>query len=225
MTASGMKARIFDDAQSVAQATADLVAAALAGGVERLVLAGGTTPKLAYRLLSPGPVWGKVTIFFGDERCVPPDDPESNYAMAREELLSRVDPASVHRIPGELGAEEAAARYDAVLRGAGPLDLVLLGMGQDGHTASLFPGAPELGLTGAKAIAVHNAPKPPPDRISLSLEALREARRVVFIVTGSDKADAVVKASRGEVPSGMVPGAEYLLDRAAAAALPEGATA
>ena len=220
-----MKARIFDDADAVAAAAADLVSEALREGAERLVLAGGTTPKLAYRLLQPGPGWARATVLFGDERCVGPEDPESNFAMAEQELLSRVHPASVHRIAGELGAEEAAARYGAVLAGTGPLDLVLLGMGEDGHTASLFPGAPEVGITGARALAVHNAPKPPPDRVSLSLETLRAAQRVVFLVTGSDKTDAVLKASRGEVPSGMVPGAEYLLDRAAARLLPEGATA
>ena len=159
-----------------------------------------------------------MAVLFGDERCVPPDDPESNYWMAHEALLERVHPGTVHRMPGELGAEAAAERYDAVVRAASPLDLVLLGMGQDGHTASLFPGNPALRAPGG-AVAVHGAPKPPPDRVSLTLEALRSARRVVLVVTGADKAEGLRGARRGDVPAGMVPGAEFLVDRAAAALL------
>jgi len=218
--------RVLDDAGAVAAAAAELVAASIAetapgAGPWTLVLAGGSTPRRAYQLLagwgSPLP-WGRVTILFGDERCVPPDDPESNYRLAREELLDRVHPGSVHRMAGELGAEEAAARYDAVVRTLGPLDLVLLGMGPDGHTASLFPDHPAVAAEGC-AVAVHGAPKPPPDRVSLTLPALRAARRVVFLVTGADKAEALALAGAGTVPSGMIPNAEYLVDRAAAARL------
>lgn len=215
-----LNAKVLDDPAAVARATAELVTSALEGGAESLVLAGGTTPKAAYQLLRPGPVWGRVSVLFGDERCVPPDDPDSNYAMAQQTLLGRVGPANVFRMPGELGAEEAARRYDAVLQRVGPLDLVLLGMGQDGHTASLAPGYREDPGATALAVAVHDFPKPPPDRVTLTLQALRSARRVVFIVTGADKADAVLLASEGSVPSGQIPGAEYLLDRAAAAKLP-----
>lgn len=211
--------RVLDDAEAVAAATADLVAAAVEGGARTLVLAGGTTPRRAYQLLAGRPLpWGRVAVLFGDERCVPPTDPDSNYWMAHETLLERVHPGTVHRMPGELGAETAAALYDGVVRAASPLDLVLLGIGPDGHTASLFPGHPALGATGG-AVAVHDAPKPPPDRVSLTLEALRAARRVVLVVTGADKADALRAARRGEVPSGMIPGAEFLVDRAAAARL------
>jgi len=159
--------------------------------------------------------WSAVELWFTDERCVPPDDAESNYAMARAALLHRVAPFGVLRMPGELGAEAAASLYDAVVRAHSPLDLILLGMGQDGHTASLFPGHPALAASGY-AVAVHDAPKPPPDRVSLTLGALREARRVVLLVTGEDKREAVARARRGEVPSGLIPGAEMLLDRAAA---------
>ena len=154
-------------------------------------------------------------MLFGDERCVPPDHPDSNYRMAREELLDHVGPASVHRMAGELGAEAAAADYDAVVAALQPLDLILLGLGEDGHTASLFPGNPALEAAGW-AVAVHGAPKPPPDRVSLSLTTLRGARRVLVMATGRDKAAAVEMARRGEVPAGMIPAAEWVLDAAAA---------
>ncbi len=214
-----MNVRVLDDPEAVAAAAAGLVAVAIEQGTRTLVLAGGSTPRRAYQLLAGRPLaWGRVTALFGDERCVAPDHPESNFRMAREALLDHVYPGSVHRMPGELGAEAAAALYDPVVRWLSPLDLVLLGMGPDGHTASLFPGHPALREEGF-AVAVHEAPKPPPDRVSLTLGALRTARRVVFLVTGADKAGALALAGRGEVPSGMVPGAEYLVDRAAAARL------
>jgi 6-phosphogluconolactonase len=210
--------RVLDDPQSVAGAVADLVAKAIESGTRTLVLAGGSTPRRAYQLLAERPLqWGRVTVLFGDERCVPPDDSESNYWMARE-LLDRVRPGGVHRIPAELGAEEGAELYDGVVRRLAPLDLVLLGVGPDGHTASLFPDHPALEATGF-AVAVHHAPKPPPDRVSLTLRVLREARSTVFIVTGSDKAEALARAQRGAVPAGMIADAEYVVDRAAAAML------
>jgi 6-phosphogluconolactonase len=211
-----MKVQVLDDAESVATAAADLVAGAVRGGLRTLVLAGGSTPRRAYQLLAGVPLeWGRVTALFGDERCVPPDDPESNYLMAKQELLDRVYPGSVHRMPAELGAETAAALYDGIVRGLSPLDLVLLGMGQDGHTASLFPGHPALRATGCAA-GVHGAPKPPSDRVTLTLGTLRAAQLVVFLVTGADKAAALDRALRGEVPAGMIPAALFLVDRAAA---------
>jgi 6-phosphogluconolactonase len=214
-----LNARILDTPEQVAAAAADLVAEAVAGGARTLTLAGGGTPRQAYRLLSGKSLeWGRVTVLFGDERCLPPDDPESNYWMAKQELIDHVHPATVHRIPAELGPEVAGRLYDPVVRGLTPIDLVLLGMGPDGHTASLFPGAPELRADGY-AVGVRGSPKPPPERVTLTLTALREARRVVFLVTGADKAEAVVRAREGQVPSGMIPDAEYLLDRAAAAGL------
>jgi 6-phosphogluconolactonase len=208
--------RVHDDAEGVARASADLIAEAILAGCRTLVLAGGSTPKRAYELLAERRLpWGRITALFGDERCVAPDDPESNYLMAKRSLLDRVHPGSVHRMPGELGAEEAAARYGPILAGLSPLDLVLLGMGPDGHTASLFPGHAAL-QAGGHAVAVHGAPKPPPDRVSLTLGALRAARRVVVLATGADKADALARALRGEVPAGMIQDALFLVDRAAA---------
>ena len=214
-----MNVRVLADAEAVAVAAADLIGEAIDSTARTLVVAGGSTPKRAYRLLAERPLaWGRVTVLFGDERCVPPSDPESNYRMAKQELLDRVHPGSVHRMPAELGAEEGAQLYDRVVRGLSPLDLVLLGMGPDGHTASLFPGHPALDAPGCAA-PVHGAPKPPPDRVSLTLGALREARRVVFLITGDDKAEALARAQRGVVPAGMIAGAEFLVDRPAASML------
>jgi 6-phosphogluconolactonase len=211
--------RIFDDPPAVAVAAASLVADAVRGGARSLALAGGTTPARAYELLTEAPLeWGRVTVLFGDERCVPPDHPDSNYLMARRSLLDRVNPGSVHRMAGELGPEAAASLYEPIVSWLSPLDLVLLGMGPDGHTASLFPGHPEVSAEGL-AVGVRGAPKPPPERVSLTLGCLRDARRVVFLVTGSDKAAAFSAAARAEVPAGMIPSAEYLVDRAAAAHL------
>ena len=202
--------------EDVARAAADQIVAALDGGARTLVLAGGNTPKRCYELLAGAEVrWGRVTVLFGDERCVPPDHPDSNYRVAREVLLDRVAPATVHRIAGELGPDEAAAAYNGIVGALAPLDVVLLGVGEDGHTASLFPGHPEVQATGF-AVGVRNAPKPPPDRVSLTLPALQGARRVIVLATGAGKADAVARARRGEVPSGMIAGALWLLDRAAA---------
>lgn len=209
--------RTLRDARAVAEAAAQTVAGALRGGATTLALAGGTTPGAAYEIMAamPDVAWGRVTILFGDERCVPPDAPESNYGAAFDALLARVRPATVHRIAGELGPDEAALRYDAVVAALAPLDLVLLGVGEDGHTASLFPGSPALEAQGW-ATAVRGAPKPPPDRVSLTLGALRGARRVLVLATGAGKAGAVAQARRGAVPAGRIEHAEWLIDEAAA---------
>ena len=213
-----MPFEVLAEAAEVALRCAELVRDEIARGARTLVLAGGSTPRRCYEVLAGLDVaWGRVTVLFGDERCVAPDDPESNYRMACDALLSRVHPASVHRMAGELGPDEAAAAYDAVVRSLPGLDLVLLGVGQDGHTASLFPGNPALEATGM-AVAVRGAPKPPPERVSLTLPALRSARRVVVLATGRDKAEAVALARDGRVPAGMVPGALWLVDREAAGA-------
>jgi 6-phosphogluconolactonase len=207
--------RVLNDPDQVARAAANLVTEGMqAGGT--LTLAGGTTPALCYRLLADAPIhWGRITILFGDERCVPPDHPDSNYRMARETLLDKVAPATVHRIPAELGPEVAAAAYEWVVEKAGSLDIVLLGMGPDGHCASLFLGNRALDAD-SLVVGVHGAPKPPPERVSLTLATLRSAGRVLLLVTGEDKAEALARARRGEVPAGMIPGAEWLVDRAAA---------
>ena len=208
--------KILDSAEDVAAAAATEIAVALHGGARTLVLAGGTTPRRCYELLSRmAVVWGRVSILFGDERCVPPDHPDSNYRMAREALLDRVAPATVYRMPAELGPKEGAALYAHVVAAAAPLDLVVLGLGEDGHTASLFPGHAALQAQGL-TVGIRDSPKPPPERVTLTLKALQSARRVIILATGAGKAEAVAKAKRGEVPSGMIAGARWLIDRAAA---------
>jgi 6-phosphogluconolactonase len=178
-----------------------LTAGLAARGVAHVALDGGTTPGRTYALISL-PSWEGVELWFGDERCVEPDDPESNYRMVATTLLGRAPGAVVHRIFGELGGEAAAQAYEGELRSRLPtdahgvpvFDLVLLGIGEDGHTASLFPGNPALAARGVACVAVHGAPKPPPDRVSLSLEALRAARSCVLLASGPDKAAALAAA-------------------------------
>ena len=207
---------VLQTPEDVAAAAAAEVAEAIREGSRTLVLAGGTTPRRCYELLAKLEVtWGRVTVLFGDERCVPPDHPDSNYRMAREALLDEVAPATVHRIPGELGPDEGAEVYAHVVAGLAPLDVVILGIGEDGHTASLFPGHEVLNAKGWVA-GVRNSPKPPPERVTLTLGALRGAHRVIVLATGAGKAQAVALAKRGEVPSGMIACARWLLDRAAA---------
>ncbi len=174
------------------------------------MLAGGTTPLGCYEHLAHIDVpWGRVTVLFGDERCVPSRDPESNFEQAHRALLQYVAPASVHRIPAELGPAAAASRYEPLVALA-RLDLVLLGIGHDGHTASLFPGNAALEATTYVA-PVFGAPKPPAQRVTITLRALHEARRVIVLASGPDKADAVRRALAGEVPAGLIPGAEWFV--------------
>jgi 6-phosphogluconolactonase len=174
-------------------------------GSAHIALAGGTTPGGAYARLAPAR-WEGVEIWFGDERCVGPGDPESNYRMAAETLFDHARGASVHRIEGERGAEAAAGAYDALLRERAPagddgvpvLDVVVLGIGEDGHTASLFPGNPALDARGLAVVPVHGAPKPPPDRVSLTLEVLRSARACVLLASGADKAAPLARVLSGD---------------------------
>jgi len=207
---------IHATAEDVAEAAAADIARALRDGARTLVLTGGTTPIRCYQLLAELDVqWARVAVLFGDERCVPPDHPDSNYRMAKETLLDRVLPATVYRMPAELGPDEGADEYAEVVANVAPLDFVLLGVGEDGHVASLFPGHPALQADGL-TVGIHDSPKPPPERVSLTLEALRDAGRVMILATGKGKADAVALARRGESPSGMIAGARWLIDRAAA---------
>ncbi|HEX2702507.1 MAG TPA: 6-phosphogluconolactonase [Solirubrobacteraceae bacterium] len=214
MTAAPTIIREADySAVSVAAAAlfAERVGGALAErGVAHVALDGGTTPERTYVLISL-PSWEGVELWFGDERCVGPEDPDSNYRMVAATLLGHARGAVVHRIVGELGGEAAASAYEQELRSRLPagsdavpvFDLVLLGIGEDGHTASLFPGNPALDARGVACVAVHDAPKPPPDRVSLSLEVLRAARSCVLLASGTGKASALAKAL-GE-PTAAVP--------------------
>lgn len=160
-----------------------------------VVLAGGTTPKLIYQHLADAPVdWASWRIYFGDERCLAADHPDRNSVMASSAWLAAAVPkgALVFPITAEQGAEQGAFDYRETLRTAGTFDLVLLGLGEDGHTASLFPGH-EWGLRDddPTVLPVFSAPKPPPERISLSAARLSHARQVLVFVTGSGKAEAV----------------------------------
>ncbi|MFA5371880.1 MAG: 6-phosphogluconolactonase [Sideroxydans sp.] len=209
------------DAEALAAAVARRLAALIgqaitARGVCRLALAGGETPRQCYAELGSLAVdWTRVQIYFGDERCLPAGDTQRNDEMARQSLLQRVGipSANVHAVAAELGALRAAADYVARLKDALPLDIVLLGMGEDGHTASLFPGNPAL-LANEAAVAVFDAPKPPPERVSLSLGTLNTVRHKLFLVAGAGKRDALSRIVRGEVlPAAQITDAEWHLDR------------
>jgi 6-phosphogluconolactonase len=164
-------------------------------GAFHLVLAGGTTPRYVYEALRAEQAdWRNWHIYFGDERCLAPEHPERNSRMATIAWLAHVPiPASqIHAIPAELGAEAAAQAYTETLKKVPHFDLVLLGLGEDGHTASLFPMQEwERAISWPPVLPVHDAPKPPPDRVSLSPDRLSASRATLFLVGGEAKADAV----------------------------------
>lgn len=189
-----------------------------------IVLTGGSTPGSAYRHAAElQPDWSSVTLWWGDERCVPPDDERSNYRLAKETLLDVLEkpPASMHRIRGEAPPAEAAAELDAALAGV-TLDLLLLGLGPDGHMASLFPGSPQLGVTDLRATDGPAGLEPWVHRVTFTVPTIQSAERVVFLVSGSGKAEAVKRAFGGDisadVPASLsrrAPRVEVFLDRAA----------
>ncbi len=204
-------------------------------------LSGGNTPKTLYGLLASEPYrsqidWNSVEIFWSDERCVPPDDPESNYHMAEQVLLSKapIPAANIHRMPADQPDREAASdAYTQEMQrifgtnGIPAFDLIQLGMGPEGHTASLFPHQPSLTVTDRLVMPV-SVPKPPPDRLTFTPPLLNAARNVLFLVTGTDKAAAVYAVIEGphqpdEYPAQIVspPQGEvtWMLDSAAASQL------
>ncbi len=184
-----------------------------ARGACRLALAGGETPRAIYAALPVDLAWDKVWITFGDERCVPPDHADSNYKMAREALLERVPAAHVFRIRGEVFQEQAAAEYDQLLANEAARtgearyihDLILLGMGEDGHTASLFPGMETLSETVRRVVPAFG-PKPPPQRVTMTLPLLNAARKVFFLAKGAGKAEILRQVLSGDpaLPSALV---------------------
>jgi 6-phosphogluconolactonase len=181
-----------------------LAAAARAGG--HVVLTGGSTPRQAYEMASLLETdWSRVELWWGDERCVAPDDERSNYGMAKKALLDRVTTGEVHRMRGELGRDEGATLYAQELGSLERFDVVLLGLGPDGHVASLYPNEPTLDETERKAIGAEAKLEPYVDRITLTLPMLRRAREVVFLVTGDGKAEAAQRAFAGE-PARNTPG-------------------
>lgn len=195
---------IFPDADAVARAAVDIVLEAAADALSSrgrftLVLAGGRTPLAAYRRLAAlGIDPAGWEIFFGDERCLPPTDPERNSVAAAAAWLARsgIAPAHIHEIAAEQGPELAAALYAEEIAGWQPFDLVLLGMGEDGHVASLFPGHQHVGEP--LVVAVHDAPKVPSERVSLNYAAICASRQRVMLVTGTGKSAALAAASKGQ---------------------------
>lgn len=204
---------------AVAQRIVELATQAIAvRGSFHMALAGGETPRQCYiKLRNLSIDWLRVHFYFGDERCLPVGDANRNDSMVREALLDHiaVPLANVHVIPAELGAREAAASYASLLGKIASLDLVLLGMGEDGHTASLFPDNPATENT-AVVVPVFNAPKPPAERVSLGMLTLNAARQKVFLVAGAGKRKALERILLGNsLPAARVVTAEWHIDRAA----------
>lgn len=221
-----------------AAVAADRLAEAVRSG-DHIAVAGGSTPRAAYQRLAEMPLeWSASTLWFGDDRCVPPDHEHSNYRMVREALLDRIDgeQPTVKRIVGERGPDEGADAYEAELRASfgdrmPALDLVLLGLGPDAHTASLFPGDAALGERERLAVGVPTPGMAPlVSRVTITLPVVNAARDVVFLVSGEDKAEAVARAFSGaqdpSAPASLVrpkSGSFTLLADAAATRLLKGA--
>ncbi|GAW50444.1 MULTISPECIES: 6-phosphogluconolactonase [unclassified Nocardioides] len=234
---------VHDDAAALATAVAGelltrITDAQSSGGVPQICLTGGTIAEAVHReiaRLSPGSEvdWSQVVVWWGDERFVGPQDPDRNAGQARAAFLDAVgaDPALVHEMPSTADAadvEAGAAAYSDTLRehGSGEFDVMMLGVGPDGHIASLFPGFAQLDVTDRVAVGVTGSPKPPPERISLTFPALNRSRSVWFLVSGEGKASAVAQAlgdaDLHDIPAAGVTGREetlWFLDRAAASAL------
>ena len=232
-----------------AEELADLVAGTLVrtladvqrqGRVPSVALTGGTIADAIHRTLAQSPDaalvdWSRVDVWFGDERFVPADDPDRNARQAAEAMLDRLpfDPARIHPMPASDAAyadvADAATAYGDELRthGGGSFDVVMLSLGPDGHVASLFPGAPQLDVQDAVAVPVTDSPKPPPERVSLTVAALNHSREVWFLVSGAGKAEAAARALSGDAdphdaPAVGVRGQErthWFLDEDAAAQL------
>jgi 6-phosphogluconolactonase len=217
---------IFPSDQALCKAALDIILQTATQAIAQrgrfdIVLAGGSTPRSIYESLRSAQAdWPHWYIWYGDERCLPADDTERNSKMAYDAWLRHVavPPRQNHVIQAELGAAKAAANYNMQLGMLGDFDLVLLGMGEDGHTASLFPGNPW--DNGDAAIAVNAAPKPPAERVSLSATRLSRARQVLFIVTGAGKKVAVNAWRRGTpLPASAITSKgplDVFLDQAAA---------
>lgn len=220
--------QVFPHAAALAQQAAGLIIdtareVIVARGIFHLVLAGGSTPRDAYeRLRECGADWTKWQIYFGDERCLPRGDPGRNDSMARRAWLDHIEipPVNIHPFRAEQGAEKGAQRYAQTLRRVPEFDLVLLGLGEDGHTASLFPGRlPGSRRNDPDVLAILTAPKPPPERVSLSAARLSRARRALFLVAGESKRDAIKAWRAGaDIPARHITptqGVDVYVDRTA----------
>jgi 6-phosphogluconolactonase len=223
---SDVQLEVFEDAGAAVEAAAGWIGESVdAGG--HIALSGGSSPRPAYeRVAILRPDWARVELWWVDERCVPPADGRSNYRMIREALLDGLarPPAVVHRVRGELPPEEAAGEYDEALEGVA-LALAVMGLGPDGHTASLFPNAPALDETERRAVAAEAGLEPFVPRVTMTRPVLAAARTMVYLATGEGKAEAVARAFAGEpsaaTPASLVRGQRTLaiLDRAAASRL------
>lgn len=227
-----VQTRIFASGGALVRALADALcaeagAAISARGAFHLVLAGGSTPRALYEELARrGAGDGSWHIWYGDERCLPADHAERNSTMAEAAWLaaSRIPPENRRPIPAELGALDAVGAYDNWLSGTGDFDVALLGLGEDGHTASLFPDH-DWGVApgSADVLAVFDAPKPPPTRVSLSAARLNRSVKLWFVVTGAGKRDAVSRWQSGAVlPAASVAGRQETVAWLDAAAWPDG---
>ena len=223
----------FADPKALAIAAADELVkladeAIAARGVAHVALSGGSTPKAMFEVLAargPSARWDRIHLWWGDERCVPPDHPDSNFGMTKRTLIDPLKLTNVHRIAGERDPDEAARDYEKQLveaLGSPPVfDLVFLGMGPDGHTASLFPGSPGLAETKRFVIANHvDSPltKGKATRITLTFPVINAARHTRFLVAGADKAATLARVRAGaDLPSAKVTGADvvWLVDAAA----------
>lgn len=207
---------IFKDLPALSQAAAQLFIdcanqAIAARGQFLVALSGGGTPTATYRLLVDAPIdWTRVHVFWGDERCVPVSDPGNSYAQARDVLLAHVPiPAgNIHRVESELEPAAAAQAYAATLRGFGSpwprFDLILLGMGDDGHTASLFPGSPADETEPVIAVTAHYQDRPA-NRVSLTPRVINDARQVIFLVSGPSKSETLASVLNGDYHPDALP--------------------
>jgi 6-phosphogluconolactonase len=205
VTLYGVELIRLADQEEVASFVADELVAAARAALS-IVLTGGESPGRSYELAAERePDWSSAALWWGDDRAVPPDDERSNFRLAREKLLDHLSraPRELHRIQGELGAEAAADAYDAELEGA-RLDFVLLGIGPDGHAASLFPNQPTLEERSRRAIPAEAKLEPFVDRVTMTLPVLCSAPEVLFLVTGDAKSEAVGRAF-GRPPSPETP--------------------
>ncbi len=218
------RVNVLRDNEAAARRAADVMAiqindARKRGSDVHIAVAGGATPRRAYELLARMQgTWSHVHLWLGDERCVPADHADANQRMVDESLLSHLrsgDGPYLHPVRGELGPEDAAWLYaNDIVRAMGEkpvFDLVLLGLGEDGHTASLFPGDPAADAAEAPVIGIRGAPKPPPERITLTLPKLNEARRIILLVTGAEKAPMLARVLAGPDPD--VPASLLARDR------------
>jgi len=215
----------FDTAAQVADAVLDQILksaekAIAETGSFKIVLAGGSTPEKIYQqLVNAKTDWSKWMIYYGDERCLPADDKERNSIMAENALLAKVaiPEANIFTMPTELGPVESAVKYREAIADVDQFDMVLLGMGEDGHTASLFPG--HVNNSEETVHEVYNSPKPPSERISLSAKTLANTKQCFFIVTGESKQDPVKQWKQGaDLPVATIApgtGVDIYIDKAA----------